>query len=187
MSNVRRALALSLIERYLTLTVALGSNMVLARLLTPDQIGVYSVSLAVIGVAQALRDFGVGNYLIQERLLDDRQIGTAFGISILIGAALFAAALLMAPWASRYYHEPRMQVTLMLGACNFLLMPFCTVSLSLLRREMRFKRLLYVTLTAAALGSGAAIGLAALGFGENSLAIGSLVRSEEHTSELQSL
>ena len=69
MTSVRRALALSLVERYLTLAIALGSNMVLARLLTPDQIGVYSVSLAVIGLAQALRDFGVGSYLIQEKVV----------------------------------------------------------------------------------------------------------------------
>ncbi|MBY0366777.1 MAG: lipopolysaccharide biosynthesis protein [Roseateles sp.] len=174
MTSVRRALALSLVERYLTLAIALGSNMVLARLLTPDQIGVYSVSLAVIGLAQALRDFGVGSYLIQEKVVDDEQIGSAFSISLLIGALLFVVALVATPWAASYYGEPRMQTTLMLGAGNFLLMPFCTISLSLLRREMQFKRLLHITLVAAALGSATSIGLAALGMGETSLALGSL-------------
>lgn len=175
MTSVRRALALSLVERYLTLAIALGSNMVLARLLTPEQIGVYSVSLAVIGLAQALRDFGVGSYLIQEKVVDDHQIGTAFAISLLIGSLLFAIAMIGTPWAANYYGEPRMKATLMLGAGNFLLLPFCTISLAMLRREMQFKRLLHITLAAAALGSGTAIGLAALGVGETSLALGSLV------------
>ncbi|TNY02802.1 oligosaccharide flippase family protein, partial [Escherichia coli] len=68
-----------------------------------DQIGVYSVSLAVIGLAQALRDFGVGSYLIQEKVVDDEQIGSAFSISLLIGALLFVVALVATPWAASYY------------------------------------------------------------------------------------
>ncbi|MEI7466267.1 MAG: lipopolysaccharide biosynthesis protein [Burkholderiales bacterium] len=167
-------MGLSLAERYLSLAIALGSNMALARLLTPEQIGLYSVSLAVISVAQALRDFGVSSYLIQEKVLDEKQIGTVLSISLLMGVALFLAALLAAPWAARYYNEPRMATTLMLVSGNFLLMPLCTVSLALLRRAMRFKVLMHIALVAAALGAMTSITLATLGLGESSLAIGSL-------------
>jgi len=174
MASVRRALALSFIERYLLLVLALGSNIVLARLLTPEQIGVFSVSLAVIGIAQALRDFGIGSYLIQEKSLDESQIGTAFGISLLLGGALFVAALLAAPAVAAFYAEPRMELTLRISALNFLLLPFSTISMALMRRAMLFKRLVYVGLSSALVGDSVSVGLALAGVGENSLALGAV-------------
>ena len=67
MTSVRRALAISFAERYALIVLALAGNMLVARLLTPEEIGIYSVSLAVIGIAQVLRDFGIGSFLIQEK------------------------------------------------------------------------------------------------------------------------
>lgn len=174
MTSVRRALAVSFAERYLTILLALGSNMLLARLLTPSEIGLYSVSLAVIGVAQVLREFGLGNYLIQEKELTDDHLRTVFGLSLLLGTILFAAVAAAAPLAARFYAEPKMQMTIWIAALNFLILPFCTVRLALLRRSMRFKALLYVSITATLVSQLITVALALAGFGSNSMAIGSV-------------
>lgn len=174
MSSVRRALAFSFAERYLLLVIALGSNMAIARMLTPEAIGIFSVSLAVIGIAQVMRDFGVANYLIQERDLSDAHIRTAFGITLVLGGSAFVALFLAAPLISRFYAEPAMVATLRICALNFLALPSCTVSLALLRRELAFKRLAMINLLAAAIGAALSIGLAYLGLGVISLAIGSV-------------
>lgn len=174
MTGVRRALAFSLAERYLLLVIALSSNIAIARLLTPEAIGIYSVSLAVIGVAQVLRDFGIANYLIQERELTAAHIRTAFGITLVLGAALFLVLFLTAPLIGRAYATSAMVSTLQVCAFNFLALPFCTVSLSLLRREMAFKRLAAVNMVAAAVGAAVSTSLAYLGQGVISLAIGSV-------------
>lgn len=175
MTSVRRALALSLAERYLLIVLALASNIILARLLTPAQIGIYSVSLAVIGIAQVLRDFGIGNFLIQEQNLSDDHIRTAFGLSLLIGGTLFAVVFIAAPWAGSFYGEARMVTTLRIASLNFLVLPFCTISLALLRREMMFQRLLVVTLAATAVGFVVTITLAYAGFGPDSMAAGAVL------------
>ena len=80
MTVVRKALLFSFAERYLAIVIGLASNLVIARLLTPLEIGVYSVSLAVISIAQVLRDFGVAGYLVQERELNEDHIRTALGL-----------------------------------------------------------------------------------------------------------
>lgn len=172
--SVRGAVVLSLIERYLLLLVALGANMVLARLLAPEQIGVYSVSLAVIGIAQALRDLGMGSYLIQAPDLRDAHIRTAFGVTLVVGCLLFIVTLGISGRVAEFYREPRMELTLRISALNFLLLPFNTISLSLLRRAMKFKRLLYIAIVATASGTAVSVALAFAGFGENSLAIGAV-------------
>jgi O-antigen/teichoic acid export membrane protein len=174
MTSVRRALALSFAERYLSIMLALGSNIILARLLTPAEIGMYSVTLAVIGIAQVLRDFGIGNYLIQLKEPSPSQISTAFGMSLLLGGSLFVVVYLLAPWAAAFYNEADMTATMRIASLNFLVLPFCLVPMSLLRRDMQFKRLLYVSLGASIVNFGVTVALAWAGWGANSMAIGSV-------------
>jgi O-antigen/teichoic acid export membrane protein len=175
LSGVRRALAFSIGERYLMLAISLASNMAIARLLTPGAIGVYSVSMAVVGIAQVLRDFGVASYLIQEKELTDAHIRTAFGILLLLGGTMALLLLLCAPLVASLYGEPAMVPTLRVCALNFLVVPFCTVSLALLRRELAFKRLAMVNLAATAAGALASTGLVYFGAGVIGLAIGSVL------------
>ncbi|RVT53466.1 lipopolysaccharide biosynthesis protein [Rubrivivax albus] len=177
MTSVRKALALSFLERYLSILLALASNMILARLLTPHEIGQYSVTLAVLGVAHVLRDFGIGSYLIQAPEVDDSQIGTAFGVSLLLGGGLFAAVFALAPWAAGFYGESGMTLTMRIAALSFLVLPFCTVRMSLLRREMRFKALLYVSLTATAISLVVTVLLAWQGMGSDSMAVGAVLQN----------
>ncbi|KPF45632.1 hypothetical protein D621_17785 [beta proteobacterium AAP51] len=175
MNGVRRALAFSLLERYLLLVVGLASNMAIARLLTPELIGIFSVSLAFIGIAQVLRDFGVANYLIQERELTDDHVRTAFGILLALGLVVFVVLFAGAPWIARAYGEEQMVLTLRVCAFNFLVLPFCTVSLALLRRQMAFKRLAVVNIAATCISSAVSVGMAFMGFGVLALALGSVL------------
>lgn len=175
MTSVRRALAFSFAERYVLIAISLLSNILLARLLTPEEIGIYSVSLAVIGIAQVLRDFGLGSFLIQQKNLNDAHIRTAFGFALLIGGSLFVVVYFAAPCIGRFYADERLIQTMRISSLNFLVLPFCSISLSLLRRAMAFKQLVTVTLSATVLGFVTMIGLAYVGFGPNSMAIGAVV------------
>jgi O-antigen/teichoic acid export membrane protein len=171
MTTVRKGLFFSLSERYVLIVIQLAGSMLLARLLTPEEIGIYSVSIAVIGIAQVLRDFGIGPFLIQEKNLSESHIRTAFGFSLLIGFTLFFIVYAAAPLAGKFYNEPRLIETLRISAFNFLVLPFCSISLALLRRNMEFKRLVIVNLAAAFTGFLLGISLAYAGFGPNSMAV----------------
>jgi O-antigen/teichoic acid export membrane protein len=174
MTSVRRALALSLAERYLLMVVALASSMLVARLLTPEEIGLFSVTLAVVSLAQMVRDFGIGSYLIQHPNLQDSHVRTAFGIMLIVGTLLFTLFFFAGPLAAEFYNDPRISLTLRICALNFLVLPFCSISMSLLRREMRFDRIALISIGAGLLGTSTTVGLAWAGFGANGLAIGSV-------------
>lgn len=177
MTSVRRSLAITFIERHLLIALSLGSNMLLARLLTPEEIGLYSVNLAFIGIAHMLRDFGISNYLVQAREIRSTDIRTCFGISLLLGGTLFLLLFLVAPLIADFYSDPRLTSTLRICALNFIVLPFNSVPSALMRRDMQFQRLVYITLTAAVLGLATTVVLAWIGVGPDSMAIGSLVTS----------
>lgn len=172
---MHRALAFSFIERWLSIIIALGSNVLLARLLTPAQVGVFSVSLSVIGVAQVLRDFGVVNYLIQEKELQQDSLRTAYGLSLILGGTLFTAVFVAAPWVADFYNEALVRDTLRVCAVNFLLLPFATVTMGLMRREMAFRALAIIGLSSTAMGAIVSVCLAWAGNGVMALAIGAVV------------
>ncbi len=167
---MRRALAWSFAERYATLVVGLASSMVLARLLTPADMGVYSLCAAVIAIGTMIREFGVGEYLIQSRELDRNTLRNAFAVAFTTAWLIAGGILLSRHWIAGYYAEPRVAELLAILAINFLLLPFSSPAFALLNREMALKPIFYLQVTSSILQSGIAVGLAFTGFGPASLA-----------------
>lgn len=174
MASVYRSLAFSFVERFALIGVTLVLYVLIARLLTPEEIGIYSVATALIAIGQVVREFGVGNFLIQEKNLTKDHIRTAFGISFLIGGTLFVVFTLGAPWIGEFYKDERMTWIVRIVALNFLVMPFCSISLALLRRDMQFDRLMVVNVASAIVGTTTTLTLAFAKFGPQSLAWGAI-------------
>jgi O-antigen/teichoic acid export membrane protein len=173
--NLSKAMVLSFVERYLLVVLSLASNMLLARLLSPEDIGIYSVSLAVISIAHVLREFGIGDYLIQEKALDESHIRTAFGMSLALGTTLFLVVHFGAQFVGQYFGEPRMVGALKIVALNFLVLPFCSIPMALLKRAMAFDKMLVISVLSNVAGLGTTALLALRGYGADSMAIGSVV------------
>ena len=67
--STRRSLFFSFLDRYASLLISVLSSMLIARLLTPTEIGVYSVVMVLLIFASTVSDMGTGQYLVQERNL----------------------------------------------------------------------------------------------------------------------
>jgi O-antigen/teichoic acid export membrane protein len=172
--SIRRSLAFSFLEKYANTAINLASTLVLARLLSPAEIGVFSVGAAVVGIMHSLRDFGVTNYLIQEREVDREKLRTAFTVTLGL-SWLFAAVLLAgADWAAGFYREEGIRQIVWVMAANFVLIPFGSPILALMRRELKFGRLAAIQVTSTAINAATGIALAATGHGFMSLAWASL-------------
>jgi len=48
-------------ESYLTVILQIGSTVIIARLLTPEQIGVFAIAAVFASLASSFRDFGVAS------------------------------------------------------------------------------------------------------------------------------
>lgn len=65
-SNVRtrEALVFSFLDRYSSLAISIIYSMMIARLQTPGEIGVFSVTRVVLGFVSTIRDLGAGRYAV---------------------------------------------------------------------------------------------------------------------------
>lgn len=174
MSTVHRSLGFAFLERYLMIALQLLSFTLLARLLTPQQIGLYSVSMALVSMAQVVRDFGLANYLIQRQNLSSEDVGSALGLSLLLGGGLFLGINAAAPWIARFYDDASLAQIVRIISINFLILPFNSISTALLRRDMHFDALMRINVSAATVGCFTTLGLAWAGVGSASLAWGEI-------------
>ena len=65
--TVRRSLAYSAADSYLSVLLQLAGTVIIARLLTPTETGVFAVAAVFAALAGTFRDFGVAEYMIQVR------------------------------------------------------------------------------------------------------------------------
>lgn len=168
--NIRSALAYSFGTRYAATAVQFLSTLILARLLSPGEIGIYSVGASVIMIAHTLRDFGTSTYVIQEQELTPARLRTAFTLTVSIAWLLALILFFSATPLGVFYSEPGVALVMQVMAINFALIPFGSISGAILRREMRFRALMYIAVLGTMVNSLSAIVFASLGFGFISLA-----------------
>ena len=171
------ALRWSAIAAAVEALLALAILAVLARLLTPRDFGVVAIAMIFVGVVNTAGKLGVGPAVIQRGGLTERHVSTGFALAATLGVVLTAALWLAAPATAPLFADP--QAPAVLGALSavFVLTGLGEVSEHLLRRELRFRQLMFANILAQAAGYGlVAIAMALLGCGAWSLVGGMLAR-----------
>lgn len=148
MANVRRSLAYTIADSYLALPLQLVGTMIISRLLTPAEAGVFAVAAVFSAFASTFRDFGVAEYLIQEKELRAEHIRAALTVNIAISWAMSLALFVGAPFAAEFYRTPGVAEVMRVQAANFLLIPFGAVTMAYFRRELDFRPIFIANLLA---------------------------------------
>src|SRR5690554_7299878 len=87
-SSIRRAVLYSSVTRYSMRFMGLFSTMIIARLLTPEEIGTFAIASAIVMVMSEFRLLGAGAYLVREQELTEEKIRSATGLTVLISWGL---------------------------------------------------------------------------------------------------
>ncbi|MBK9705052.1 MAG: oligosaccharide flippase family protein [Betaproteobacteria bacterium] len=122
--TTRKSLAFSFLDRYGSILISIVSSMVIARLLTPGEIGTFSVTMVLLMFVATVRDMGAGQYLIQEKNLTIERIRAVWAVQLGLGVALACLVLLVSYPVAIFYDEPRMLTmvrSVWLSACWLLL------------------------------------------------------------------
>ena len=60
-SGIRRSIAFSVADRYASIALGFVTTIILSRLLTPKDFGIFSIAMSFVVLADIFRDFGTGN------------------------------------------------------------------------------------------------------------------------------
>lgn len=113
--------------------------MVLARLLTPTDFGLYTMVMAVVGILFMFRDAGVESALVQADKISPAQLATLNSFNATWGFVLALTVLALGPALAAFYDEPRLIGASAAAAASFLIYGFDVQPAALMLRAHRFK------------------------------------------------
>ena len=124
----------------ITVAVQLVSTVILARILTPEDYGIFAMVTAITAFAGLFRDLGLSSAAIQKKGLTTGQQSNLFWLNVLMGAFLTVLIAGCAPLVARFYGRPDLvNVTLVLSL-NFIIISLGTQHGAMLVRRMQFGR-----------------------------------------------
>ncbi len=153
------------------------TTIVVSRILTPAEVGLFAVSMAVVTILQGLREFGAVSYLIQEKELTEERVSSVFAILLIVGFGLGSLLFLSRHWFASFYGNAEISNIIAVLSLSLFVFPFGLPATAMIRRERRFGQLATVAIVASVGYFVLTCALALYGFGPMSLAIGTLFSS----------
>lgn len=125
----------------LRMVLQIGAQVVLARLLGPEQYGVFAIGATVISFSAFFSDVGLAYGLIQKPQVTERDIRFVFTWQVLLGAGVSLGVWAAAGPVAVFFGEPRAEPVLRVLSVLCLLNALAAPAMNLLKREINFKRI----------------------------------------------
>ena len=134
-----RAVKWSAVSTVARFALQLGAQVVLARILGPENYGIFGIGMVVLTLSNFLANFGFGWNLLHKQDLTDEDIRFAFTWQIVAGATAMVVLFLLAPTLSVYFKEPRVLPVIQWLSLACLLSAATSPASNLLQRDLNFK------------------------------------------------
>lgn len=164
-SRSARGGAVTFASQITKFTLQTGSQVVLARLLTPADFGLIAMVSVVANFVNIFQDMGLTMATVQRKEINHRQVSVLFWINFAVSVVLGLFFAVLAPAIAWFYGEPELLwVTVAFGAL-FVFSGLGAQHRAVLRRQMRYTALGVTEIGAIALAIALAVVLAAMGGG----------------------
>ena len=137
MADLRRSLFITFFSTNAMTVVQFGVTLILARLLTPAEVGIFSITSVVIGLAAVFRDFGVSSYLQREKDLTPQKIRSALGLLLTTSWVLAAGIFLASDSIAKFYGQPGIAAVMRVLTISFVILPFASFFYSIMSRDLQ--------------------------------------------------
>ncbi len=145
--------------------IAWGSTLLVMRALDPSDYGIFAMTQVVLTFLAFMSGHGFASSLIQSEEVTPHKIRQAFGMLLLLNAAIACIQLMIAPAAAAYYKQDIVADLLRWQAAIYLATPFMVLPEALMMRNLEFKKPAIINLISAVMGATVALTCAYNGWG----------------------
>lgn len=154
-----------------------GVTILVARILVPEDYGLMAMATIITGYAEMFAELGLGAAIIQKPKLIQEELSSVFWFSFMFGSLLALSCFPIAHLTAFIFHEPRVIPLTMTLSLLFILSSLQIVPLNLLKKELDFKIVGIIEMTATFVACSIMIIIAKMGGGVWTLLCGFLIRS----------
>lgn len=167
----------SALERFATQGVSFLIQLVLARLLMPEDYGAIAMLAIFLQVAQVFIDSGFANALIKKIDCKDIDYSTVFYYNLAISVAVYFLFWGIAPLVATFYNLPLLKEVMRVISITLIINALCIVQRTQLVKAVDFKTQTKVSLSSVVVSGFIGIAMAYKGFGVWSLCGQSIICS----------
>lgn len=176
--DVLNATKWSMITEIMAKLVAPITNLILARLLTPEAFGVVATITMIVSFADMFTDAGFQKYLVQNEFNNEEDknnsINVAFWTNLIISLTLWIGISLFCDEIAILVGNPGLGIVIAISCIQLPLTSFSSTQMALFRREFDFKTLFLVRIISICIPFIITIPLAIVGFSYWALIIGTI-------------
>ena len=147
-SKVTKSFFWKLSERLMSQGVSLLVQIVLARILLPEDFGSLVIIVAISNYANIFVQSGITTVIVQKKDLDKKDLSTLLTFSLAIAAFFYLLLFLGAPLLANYYNLSILCPSLRVMSLILFFNSFSAVQTGVLTRQMRFKKIFLCTIVA---------------------------------------
>ena len=154
--------------------LTLGIFVVLARVLEPQELGVFATAMAVMGFLVLFADQGLGDAIVQRAEITREQLNAVFVINLGLASVIFIVLLITAPMIASYMCMPQLTDILRIAGVGIVINALSFTQQAMHRRNFGYRWLALCSLVSTLVAGVVGVFLALHGFGAVSLVIQSL-------------
>lgn len=163
--NVFTSLFWKLVERSGAQAIQIIVQIILARLLSPNEFGTMALVLVFLNLSRVFIEGGFNVALIQKKDTDDLDYSSIYVLSIIISIILFAVLFLISPLLANFYNQKNLSSVLRVSGIILFPGALNTVQSSYIAKNLMFKKSAIVSLIATVTSGITGIILAYFSFG----------------------
>lgn len=153
------------VEKFGVLAFRVASLLLLARILTPSDFGVFAMAVIFVSVATTLVDSGMCGSLIRKRNPSDIDYSTVFFFNLAFACLLFLLIYISSPYISGYYDNQSVQPLLRVLGVVIVIRALGLVRIAQMTKELRFREQSIILVASSAASLGVAYYMARSGYG----------------------
>ena len=175
--NYKSAIIWNSIEAFGSQFVSVITLFFLARLLTPEDFGIFGMIAIVSIISSVLIEGGIVGAIIYKTDISEKELSTLFYLNILISVFVILIIILSAESIAYFYREPRLASLLYVLTFSFLINSLGVIPYAILAKKMDFKLISKIKLAAQIISGLIAVIFALNGFGFWSLVVQIIISS----------
>lgn len=148
MSNIRRGLFFSVLGKYLLRVLGLISTVLIARMLSPAEIGTFAIASSLVMILTEVKILGASAYLIRSQNISETMIRRAYGMAILMCWGIAILLISGSGMLSQFFKHDELQGVFIILAISFLFAPYISIPDAILSRTFRFKEISIIEMSA---------------------------------------
>lgn len=157
------------------------SVVVMARLLSPEDYGVFGMAAVFTQMVFVVKDLGLSQAAVQKKNLLPEESSALFWINVLFVLALSALCCLLAPAAGSFYGDARVAPIVAVSSLGYILVGLSAQHKALLQRQLRMRELALVEVLSKAFSFAAGVVAALGGLRHWSLVLATIADAFAHT------